>query len=867
MSFLHLRHTALMLVGFSLLAQAPAPNPTPTPHTPGSPNGAGAQSQRPTTPVEAEPKPYDKVITSEFKTQAGLFKVHQHKGKLYFEIPKADLGKELLLVATAVKTPAGVDHAGKEVNDEVVRWTLKENKVHLAQVSHAVVSDPSKPIAAAVANSNQDAILMSFPVEAFAKDGSPVIEVSKLFTSEVGEFSARPILNAQALDASRSFVEQAKAFPGNVLVDAVQTYSIPAAPQGRPAVPGMPSQPPKSGTVKVAYSFVALPDKPMLPRLMDDRVGFFSVRNVDYGRDEHEAKQRTYITRWKLEKKDANAAVSEPVKPIVWYIDSATPSQWVPFIKKGVEAWNVAFEAAGFKNAVQARSFPTKEEDPQFDPADVRYSIIRWVPSPIANAYGPHISDPRSGEILNADIVLYHNILQLQRDWYFTQVGPLDPRAQALPLPDDLMGALIAYVVTHECGHSLGFPHNMKSSSEYPFAKIRDREWLAKMGHVATLMDYSRFNYVAQPEDHIDPSLLIPKIGPYDIYAVQWGYTPIPSAKTPDAEKPTLDTWALRQDNEPWLRFSTPNAFGSDPGENTEAVGDADAVAATVLGTKNLQRVADMLLRVSDKPGENEETLSHLYTATWGQWTRELNHVSVIVGGYDAHTKHGGQSGAVFTPVAKARQQQAVKYLNGAVLQTPEWLLKPEILNRLEPNSGSARLLNTQKSVLRNLLDRNRLGRLQEQEAALGDKAYKLGELLTDMRSGIFTELASPAPKIDAHRRDLQRAYLELLNERLNQAMPSGSSFFGRGLPSPNAQDDQRGAIRSELKALNAQISSKLSTAKGASRAHLEDLKDQIIRILDPKFPAPAPASTPSSGRGGLDDEDTCWPGIEQAFE
>lgn len=855
-----LSHTALMLVSLSLLGQTPAPTPAP-----GGPNGQ-VIGQRPGAPADVEPKPYDKVITSEFKTQTGLFKVHQHKGKLYFEIPKADLGKELLLVATAVKTPVGVDHTGKEINDEVVRWVMHENKVYLTQVSHAVVSDPAKPIAAAVNNSNQDAILMSFPVEAFAKDGSPVIEVSKLFTSEVGDFSARTLLNAMTLDSGRSFVDQVKAFPGNVQVDSVHTYTMSALPRGMSPTPGMPSLPPKSGSVKVAYSFVALPGKPMMPRLMDDRVGFFSVRNVDYGRDEHEAKRRAYITRWRLEKKEPGAALSEPVKPIVWYIDSATPAQWVPYIKKGVEAWNVAFEAAGFKNAVQARSFPTKEQDPQFDPADVRYSIIRWVPSPIANAYGPHISDPRSGEILNADIVMYHNILQLQRDWYFTQVGPLDPRAQTLPLSDDLMGELLAYVVTHECGHSLGFPHNMKSSSLYPFEKIRDKEWLAKMGHVATLMDYCRFNYVVQPEDHVDPSLLIPKIGPYDIYAVQWGYTPITSAKTPDDEKSTLDTWARKQDNEPWLRFSTPGAFGSDPGENTEAVGDADAVAATTLGTKNLQRVADMLLKVSEKPGEDEETLSHLYSATWGQWTRELNHVAVIVGGYDAHTKHGGQSGAVFTPVSKARQQQAVKYLNGAILQTPEWLLKPEILSRIEPNSGSTRLLSAQKSVLRNLMDRNRLGRLQEQEASLGDKAYKLGELLADVRTGVFTELSSPTPRIDAHRRDLQRAYLELLNERLNQAVPA-INIPGFSFPAPNAQDDQRGAIRAELKSLQSQLSAKLPTARGASKAHLEDLKDQITRILDPKFAAPSSPSSNPFGRAGAKDEDTCWPGIDAAFE
>jgi hypothetical protein len=839
------------LIAFSLVAQGPAP-------APGGAKGPNGAPGAPAGPEAGEPKPYEKVITAEAKTQAGLFKIHELKGKLYFEIPKDQLGREMLLVATAAQVPEGIDHAGKEVADEVVRFVLRENKVYFQTVSHALVSDPGKPIAPAVDASKRDAILLAFNVEAFAKDGAPVIEVSRLFTSEVGDFTARMMLNATMLDGSRSYVDRAKAFPRNLRIDAVHTYSMSAMPLGMSPTPGVPMPPPRTGSVLMAYSFVQLPDAPMRPRLFDDRVGFFTVGRLDYGSADHEAKRERLITRWRLEKKDPSAAVSEPVKPIVWYIDKATPSQWVPFIKKGVEAWNIAFEAAGFKNAVQARPFPTREEDPEFDPEDVRYSIIRWVPSAIANAYGPHIADPRSGEILNADIVMYHNIQQLQRDWYFTQVGPLDKRAQKLPLPDALMGDLIAYVVTHECGHSLGFPHNMKASSTYPFEKLRDAKWLKEMSHVPTLMDYSRFNYVVQPEDGIDPELLRPKIGPYDIYAVKWGYAPI-EADSAEGEKPTLDGWAREQDAKPWLRFSTPRAAGSDPGDNTEAVGDADAVRATTFGTKNLQRVIAMLPAAVEKAGESDLALDHLYKAAWGQWSLELGHVAVIVGGFDSQNKHQGQPGEVFTPVAKTRQQEAVRFLNEAIFKTPAWILPNGILSRLSPAEGSRQLLAAQRRVLRTLLDRSRTLRLQEHEALLGEKAYRLGDFLADLRAGLFTELQAPGRKIDPHRRNLQRAYLEILDERLNRPAPVLAPQLEAFMPqAPILPDDSRGAIRAELKGIQTLVAGKAASADKATRAHLEDLKDQIARILDPKL-APSASGSSAVLRMGAREEG-CWP-------
>jgi len=857
---LSLPSLALALAALPFQAQAPAPTPTP-----GAAPVPAASSAKPAPPVDGEPKPYDKVITGEAKSQVGLFKVHQLKGKVYFEIPKELLGRQLLMVATATQVPAGADHAGRSVNEDVIRFTLKENKVYFQTVSHAFVSEPNHPIAPAVEASQRYTVLLAFPVEAFSKEGAPVIDVGRLFTTEVGDFTARQVVGATAMDPGRSFVDRAKVFAGSLRVDAVHTYTLmPATIPGFPPIPGQPQPPVRSASVSVAYDIVQLPEKPMMPRLMDDRVGFFGLSRLDYGSPEHESKHERLISRWRLEKKDPGAAISEPVKPIVWYIDRTTPTKWVPYVKKGVEAWNVAFEAAGFKQAVQARTFPTAEEDPEFDPEDVRYSVIRWVPSPVANAYGPHISDPRSGEILNADIVMYHNIQQLLRDWYITQAGAVDPRAQKLPLPDDLMGDLIAFVVTHECGHSLGFRHNMKSSSLYPFEKLRDPKWLQEMGHVATLMDYSRFNYLVQPEDKVDPALLIPKVGPYDIFAVKWGYTPIPTAKTAQEERPTLNAWAREQDAKPWLRFSTPKLELGDYGENTEAVGDADAVSATDLGTRNLRRIVKLLPKLAIQPDQDDHALEELYAASWGQWTRELCHVAVIVGGYDSQNKHGDQPGAIFTPASKAQQARAVKFLNEQLFKTPTWMFEPAVIERLNPLDPSARLLGTQRYVLRTLLDRARTSRLQAQETAAADKAYRVADLLADLRTGVFTEV-SAGTKVEPLRRNLQRAYLAQLDERLNAstgpAMPA--VFTGVVFPFGSPMDDTRAAVRGELRSLATLFGTRAAAAGDrVQKAHLEDLRDLALRALDPKVaPNLPPAQMPF--RSGFSEE-ACWPDYRQ---
>jgi hypothetical protein len=809
------------------------------PQTPPAGAGAGAGQDLPTRPqVTAEPKPYEKVITKEAKSDDGVFTVHTIKEKYYYEIPKSELGKEFLWVSQIAKTTLGVGYGGQAAGNRVVKWERKGNRVLLRNVSYEVVADPSLPVARAVQAANNDTIIMAFNIEAFGKNDSCVIEVSKLFTTEVTEFSARTRLRARGFDASRSFIEKVKSFPTNIEAEVSQTYTSPpdvtptAGGGGPQPAPNPFAQGMRSGTnatVVMHYSMVKLPDKPMMPRLFDERVGYFTIQKTDYGIDEQRAPKRIYITRWRLEKKDPSAELSEPVKPIVYYIDPATPTKWVKWIMKGIEDWQPAFETAGFKNAIIARQAPSKAEDPNWDCEDARYSCIRYLPSTIENASGPHVSDPRTGEILESDIQYYHNVMNLQRDWYFLQVGPLDPRAKKLPLPDDLMGRLIEYVVAHEVGHTIGFQHNMKASAEYPADKVRDPAWLKTMGHVPTLMDYSRFNYVAQPEDNIPVEDLIPKIGPYDKWATMWGYKPIPSAKTPDEEKSTLDEWAREQDTKPYLRFSTADTRGSDPGENTEAVGDADAVASTALGIKNLKRVADMLLPATSHKGEPYDDLDELYGRMLGQWATELAHVTQIVGGFNSQQKHAGQDGVRFTIVPRERQAAAVRFLNDNAFATPTWAIRPEILRRIEPTGVLGRVNTAQERVLNSLLSNARFSRLVEQEAIDGVAAYRPADFLADVRKGIWREIEVGPVRIDPYRRELQRGYIDLLSAKLNGRTP--------------VTDDYRGLIRAELRDLSGAIAVAAARATDrTTRAHLADARDQIAKALDPKFAPPAPA-------------------------
>ncbi len=768
-------------------------------------------------------KVYEEVITDNASSDDGVFTVHRLDGKVFYEIPKRELGREFLWVSQIERTTVGVGYGGQSLGNRIVKWDRRGDQVMLKSISYDIVADQSQPIARAVKAANNDTIVKVFDVEALSQTGALVIDVTELFETEVAEFSARSRLRARGFAGDRSFVEEVLAFPENIEVRATHTYTLPfeSGSQSRRSRTRGRGMRPGSATVLLHHSMVKLPEEPMQPRLFDERVGYFSVRQLDYGRDEHRSPRRRYITRWRLEKQNPRAVVSDPVKPITYWIDPATPNQWVPYIKKGVEAWQQAFEAAGFSNAVIAKEAPSSEDDPHWSPEDARYSVIRWLPSTVENASGPHVHDPRTGEILETDIQFHHNVMNLVRDWYFVQVGPLDPRARRLPLPDELMGDLLAYVTAHEVGHTLGFQHNMKASSLYPPGKLRDPDWVSTMGHTPTLMDYARFNYVAQPEDGIAVEDLIPKIGPYDEWATRWGYAPIAGAVGPDDELETLDMWAREQDATPWYRFSTTGSQTTDPGQLSEAVGDADAVKSTELGLRNLQRVAGMLLDATNVSGEPYDDLAELYSRLVGQWVTEMNHVAAIVGGVSSQQKHWGQEGVRFTPIPRAIQTEAVRFLNDHAFVTPMFLIDSEVLDRIEPVGVLERIRTSQSRVLSTLLREDRLLRLIEQEAISDNRAYSATEFLADLRFGLWRELEGSDIKINAYRRNVQRSYLALINDRLNGRSPAVS--------------DVRPFLRGELRDLERTINGVVEEVLDrATRLHLEDVRVQITRTLDP---------------------------------
>ena len=842
---------AAQLLRQGLMATASAQDPVPT--TPpqqqqdpeagrGGP-GRGGQAQA--------PRPYAQVVTSAMKSDEGVFKVHRGMvgatDTIYFEIPKGELDKDFVWNVALKKTTVGVGFGGQNVSSNVVRWTKRGDRILLQGVNYSITADPSDPVAGAVADANYPAIIRTLPVAAYGPNGEAVVDVTTFFMEGVPEFAARGAVGGRGIAADRSFLERAVSFPENINVEATLTFTGAEAGAaggggggGGGRATGMRGS---SGTVLVHHSIMKLPEKPMMQRNYDERVGFDSMSFVDFSTTEHRSVNKRIINRFRLEKKDANAAVAEPVKPIVFYIDSATPAKWVPYVKRGVESWQPAFEAAGFRNAIQAREMP--KNDPEFSAEDARYSVIHWVPT--QNEAQSLIRDPRSGEILAASIEVYPSAGSFGPTWYFVQAGAVDKRAQQLPLPDELSGELIRFQVAHQIGHALGLPHNFKASSTYTLAQVRDPKWVKENGFVASIMDDARFNYVAQPEDAIDPADLIPKIGPYDKFAVTWGYKTIPTAKTPDQEDATLDQWAREQDAKPYLRFSTEGAATSDPGDaNTEAVGDMDAVSATRLGLKNLTAVSAFMFKgTTTKVGDPYDDLETIYGRMATQWSNELMHVVKLIGGFESQQVHIGQKGMRFRTVPKARQAEALQFLLSNAFTVPSFMVNTDVLRRIQPVGAVERVRTAQTAVLNALLQNQRIDRMTEQLAIDGAAtAYSPVQFLADVRAGVWSELGKPGTAVTIYRRNLQRSYLDSMDQKLNGA--------------PAASAEIRMLVKGELRALDRQLQTAVAAPglEENTRRHLVDSRDEIAMILDPRVPRPAPdpaaAAAAGRGRGGI---------------
>ena len=781
-------------------------------------------------------KPYGKVVTKDHKTDEGLFKVHTKDDTYLLEIPDSLLQREMLMVTRIAKTASEIGFGGAKANTQVLRWEKKNKQILLRVVSHSVVADTLLPVHEAVVNSNLEPILFSFPIKAYSKDfTATVIDATSLFSKDVKPLgfpaSYRKRYGITRMDKDRSYIDRVSSYPQNIEVRHVKTYLASKAPSNSAL---------GSITLEMSNSMVLLPKIPMKRRYFDERVGWFARGQTDYGLEDQRSKTVKYLDRYRLEVKDEDiekfkrGELVEPKKQIVYYVDRATPKEWVPYIIQGVNDWQVAFEAAGFKNAIIGKMAPTAAEDPEYSPEDVRYSVIRYLASPIPNANGPHVSDPRSGEILESDINWYHNVMTLLHNWFFIQTAAINPDARGNNFKTETMGELIKFVSSHELGHTIGLPHNMGSSVAYPVDSLRSASFTSKYGTAPSIMDYARFNYIAQPEDK--GVALMPNIGIYDKYAISWGYRPILDTNAKD-EKATLDAWILKHAGDPMYRFGHQQGGGVvDPSSQTEDLGD-DAMKASMYGIKNLKRILPRLEEWTSEKGENYDELSTMYGQLLSQFNRYMGHVTGNIGGVYEEYKTADQEGAVYTQVTKAKQEEALQFLIDELFETPTWMLDENIFSKTEFSGAIERVRGLQARTLNNVLDAGRMARMIENETLNGSsKAYTLINMMRDVRKGVWSEIYA-GRSIDTYRRNLQRAYLDRLDYLLNEAKNqrgANSGYYKKTGININ-QSDVKSVARGELKRLQRDVKAASRKGNTLTRYHLQDVVDRIDLILDPK--------------------------------
>jgi len=707
-------------------------------------------------------KPYKDIITKKAITSKGVFTTHLVDNKAYFEIPADQFGREFVWQVKTSGVEAGKGLISADIGRQYVVFERHGDNVLLRNRNYSVVSEDGSRESLVVKKASIDGIIAKFPITTFSTDKakSPVIDITKVYMGGNKELFPAP-RNPQAdklkLNGKAALITKVKAFEKNVEATILAQFT------GK-----------KGNTTKeIRHSIFALPETPMKPRFYDKRVGYFSANYSDYSSEKNKVDAYSFIKRWRLEKKNPELEISEPKQPIVWYVDRGTPQKFVEAVREGIEFWQPAFEAAGFKNAIIAKMAPSVEEDPDWDPEDARYSVVRWVPSGIPNANGPHVADPRSGEIIEADVRMYHNVIKLLEGWYFAQAGATDPRAKKLPLPNDVMSDLVRFVVAHEVGHSTGLHHNFIGNNSYSIKDLRNPEFVKEFGVSSSIMDYARFNYVMQPEDGVSPIDYEP--GPYDKFVIEWGYKQFAGDLSPKEESVLLSKIADRQLKDKRLRWDA-YSKGSrlDPRILTEAIGD-DPVEATRLGQKNKKRIlANLIEATSFEPSKGYDELDEAYRTLVQQHSRELGHVAKAVGGvmYKNELTQHHHDKDIFVPYPKDKQERAVEFLIDNGVDLPAFWNDKNIFKRI----GYSKFEEYGNSIIRQAvggpLASHRLDSLIKLQAS-GHDVMDPVKTMNKFVEAIFGDIKDRRPKSDQYRVMLQDYFVAKL---LRDMAPAKSS-------------------------------------------------------------------------------------------
>jgi hypothetical protein len=789
-------------------------------------------------------KKYKDFVTPKTVTQKGLFTVHQTGDKFYFELPDSLMGRDIMVITRFIKVPANAgNYGGEELNEEVLRWEKgPANNLFLRAISFIAAADSTNSIYKAVSNSSLDPIVAAFEIKAIGKDStSTLIDVTDFFKGESPLLSLtgeqKRVLGLGMPAADRSYIKSIRTFPINTEIRMVKTYPVTLSAPSR-----MPAMYTGALTIELNNSFILLPKIPMRKRLFDYRTGYFATGYAIYGDDQQEVKSEAFIHRWRLEPKAEDlekwkrGELVEPQKPIVYYIDPATPKKWRPYLIAGINDWQKAFEQAGFRNAIVGKEWP--ENDTTMSLEDARYSVIRYFASDKQNAYGPNIADPRSGEIIESHVGWYHNVMKLVHDWYMIQAAAIDPRARKMTFDDELMGNLIRFVSSHEIGHTLGLRHNMGSSSLTPVEKLRDKAWVEAHGHTASIMDYARFNYVAQPEDSISEVGIFPRIGEYDKWTVQWGYSPILDTKDEEEDKKILNKWILDSlKANPRLWFSG-EGRDFDPRSQTEDLSD-NAMKAGEYGIKNLKRVTANLVEWTKVEGEGYVNLAQMYDGVLKQLDRYMSHSLKYIGGVYQTAKTVEQPGDLFQPAPKALQQEAVAFICRNMFQTPHWLLDKNILNKISHPliTDGEKIGAMQKSWLTLIISGGRLGRANIGVTRWGAaNTITPYEILQTVHDEIWSELRT-RKATDNFRRNLQKSYISSITALLDPAnAPAGIDGLVVSMSaSAIVNTDIKAIALGHITQLKKEVAAAIPASNAIDREHLQFVLRQINKALDDK--------------------------------